>query len=134
MTYLFCAALLLAGSAHAGELVAVSDLTPPDTPRKAYELLVGCSVVYAKNHATSRLTATELATAAVASCNQYADNVRDLAHRDAILMIERTLTPRQREVLAHEIPQKARQNAEDIRSDAIRRAKNEVLQALAESP
>jgi hypothetical protein len=115
------AVLLLAQSAHA-----------QDTPRKAYELLVGCSVVYAKSHPSKRLTATELADAAVASCDSFANQVRDLAYRDGLAAAQKALTPRQQELLGGELQRTTRENAEAIRADAVKRARLEVLQALAE--
>lgn len=123
MKYLFCAALLLAGGAQA-EQSEVSD---------NYELLVGCSVAYARKHNSPRLTATEMANAAVASCDEYAAKIREIAYYNIVSMAMAELSARQQRELADEIEEEAIARSISIRSAAIERARNAILQFIAES-
>jgi|SRR5688572_24874136 len=112
-------------------LVSTSALAQ-ETPRTASDQLVACSVTYAKQHPSPRLTATELSEAAVTACSSAADKVRDLAYRDGLAAAQK-LSAEQRNVLGEELQRTVRRGADQIRADAIQRAKGEVLRSLAES-
>ena len=102
----------------------------------AYDDLVGCSVVYALDHnstALTTLTATELALVAVSSCETYANLIRDIAHEQFLARIEADLTAEQQSLVTVETKLQAQTTSEEIRTDAITRAKTIVLRALVES-
>lgn len=116
--------LLFIGCAQAGE---------PSAIRENYELLSGCSVAYARKHANSRLTATEMAAAAVASCDEYAWKLRDAAYNSMLSQATAHLTARQKQRFSADLQNEAHSRAESIRADSIERAKTVVLRFLAEN-
>ena len=101
-----------------------------------FDDLVGCSVVYALDHrstALTTLTATELSLVAVSSCETYANLIRDIAHEQFLARIEADLTAEQQSLVTVETKLQAQTTSEEIRGNAIARAKTIVLRALAES-
>jgi hypothetical protein len=115
-------------------LICALALTAPsfaqETPFKAYQLLVSCASKFAKTHSSPRLTASELAAAAVVSCEAYANSMRELAYREGMSAVAR-LPPEEREALGGEAQRMVRANAEKIRATGIANAQKAVLLAIA---
>ena len=102
--------------------------------KDTYGLLVGCSVVYAKDHRNSSLTATELSIAAAASCERYANKIRDLHYENLLNTAMSGLTSRQQSMYRAEFEADAFDRAEKMKALVMERARAAVLQALAETP
>ncbi len=94
-----------------------------DLARQARDNLRVCAVTYARSHGAQRLTASELAQAAVASCQQHSA----AAERYAINAAEQRSrrTPGAIDVFAF---------GRQIRESAEEGARGAVLQAIAEAP